>query len=351
MRMIALANQKGGCGKTTTAFHVGAGLAAQERRTLLIDADPQGHLSRLCGFAGQPPVDTLYAALQEPSRPLHHLIRPVRPHLELIPSHVLLSTLEQEWANRAGAVELLARALAQSWLNYDYVLIDCPPSLGFLTFNALRAATELLVPIDASYLSLAGVKQLAELVKLVDEQLHHRLIVKGVLTMIDQRTAFAKRFLVAAQREFPGLLYAAVIRHTVGLREASRLSRPVFEFAPMSNGAFDYSALVNTILEEERHIVEEQADLAAQPRTIRLAVKAPDAQTVYLVGDFTGWQLQPEHQFARVNDGRWVASVHLPPGEYRYKFVVDGQWLADPDNPRKAVNPFGTEDSLLVIPN
>ncbi len=176
MHVIALSNQKGGCGKTTSAINIAASLATLGQRTLLIDLDPQAHTSFGLGIRNEKLENSIYNILTEQSGKKcfpENVIVPVGTNFDLIPSHILLSTIEQEFTNKDESVSKLHEMLVHLSFPYQIVVIDCPPSLGFLTFNALRASQTVIVPIELSSFSLMGVSKLLSMIELIRVKLQH----------------------------------------------------------------------------------------------------------------------------------------------------------------------------------
>jgi chromosome partitioning protein len=245
--ILAIANQKGGVGKTTTAINLGAGLGALERRVLLVDCDPQGNATRGLGNRATPPH--LYHALVGDA-PLAETIHPSGfPNLDLIASARDLVGVEVEFVGREGWEGVLKEVLRGIADRYDTILLDCPPSLGHLTVSALAAADGILVPLQCEYFALEGISELLATVKRVQAGLNRRLGIAGiVLTMYDDRTNLSKEVADEIRRHFPDKVYETVVPRNIRLAEAPSHGLPIFQYDIKSRGAEAYLALAREFL-------------------------------------------------------------------------------------------------------
>jgi len=250
-RTLAIANQKGGVAKTTTAINLAAALAALERRVLLVDCDPQGNASRGLGLTAEPPN-------------LHHVltgqanaadaIRPTSfPHLDLLPADRELVGVEVEFAVLEGWEGRLRDALRTVTGGYDFVLLDTPPSLGHLTVQALVAADGVLVPMQCEYFALEGISELLATVRRVSAALHAQLAVAGiVLTMVDERMNLTRDVETEIRAHFPEITFETMIPRNVRLAEAPSHGLPILQYDIKSRGAQAYLALARELLERMR---------------------------------------------------------------------------------------------------
>ena len=377
MKTIAIANQKGGCGKTTTAINVSAALAATGRRILLIDLDPQGHASFGLRASNLPTDKSIYYVLtdnSEKKRSLDSCIATVSRNFDIVPSTIQLSTLEQEFKGKEDAVSELRRVLSSSPFPYEYIIIDCPPSLGFLTFNALRAADQVIVPIDMSAFTLMGVGKLLGMLELIKAKIGHDPRLNGLATLFDIRTTYSQSVLKEVKAFFGSQMFQTVIRLNVALKRAVSEGVSIIDFDKTSNGAKDYTALCyetlrldgvkdpkkpyasflsvqvpakrgNVLSRQEK--IEKSIELDV--KEVIFALESSAAKDIYVAGDFNDWQINDGSKLARGENGFWEKRMRLPHGRYRYKFVVDGEWTEDSKNQAREINAFGSFDSVMEI--
>ena len=249
-RIIAIANQKGGVGKTTTAVNLGSALAKEGRRVLVVDMDPQGNASSGLGVVDRGEMVTVYDVLVRGLPAFRATITTAsHPNLKLIPSNRDLVGAEVELVAVRQRETILRDALAAVAADNDFVLIDCPPSLGLLTLNTLAAADTVLIPIQCEYYALEGLSQLMRTIGLVRRSLNPGLRLEGVLlTMYDQRLSLSRQVATEAKRFFKSRVFHTVIPRNVSLAEAPSFGKPVANYQPASAGARRYAALAREIL-------------------------------------------------------------------------------------------------------
>jgi len=246
--VLAIVNQKGGVGKTTTAVNLGAGLAAAGQRTLIVDCDSQANATRSLGT--RDPDQTLYEALVHAERVglTDVIISTGVPNLDLVPSSPHLSGAEVELVSVPGREARLRQALAALGDRYDYVLLDCPPSLGLLSVNALVAADGVIVPVQCEYLSLEGLGLLMRTLDLVQTRLNPELKITGlVMTMFDVRTRLAAEVVAEVGQHFPDTVFKTIIPRNVRLGEAPSYGESILQYAPGSPGAIAYQSLADEL--------------------------------------------------------------------------------------------------------
>lgn len=364
MTVIAVSNQKGGCGKTTTAINLSASLASLGKKTLLIDLDPQAHATYGLGVRQDRSAGSMYNVLTEQSEKkkkfLEDILVPVEENLDLAPSHILLSTIEQEFTNKDESVSKLYEVLSRLSFPYDFVIVDCPPSLGFLTFNALRTSDFVIVPIELSSFSLMGVDKLLSMVELIRVKMQHTPKILALPTMVDMRTNLSRHMHDQIRESFGEHVLSTPIRQTVSVRESQMRGRSLLSYDKKCRGALDYLLLAQEILTRIPGAVSELIlpTPTAPPKKKEDAIsnflrdfslKLEDAKEVFIVGDFNGWIPTDQARLWESEKGVWQKRVFLSPGKHRYKFIIDGRWVVDPSNDHIEPNPYGGMDSVLEV--
>ena len=261
-RTIAIANQKGGVGKTTTAINLAASLALKTKRTLLVDLDPQGNSTTGLGLVRRELQGSLYHVLDGSQFLGEVLYQTELPQLLLIPATKDLVGIEIELVGADRREYRLKDALAGVGEHYDYVLLDCPPSLGLLTLNALTAADSLLIPIQSEYYALEGLTAILETMRLVQQSLNTALRLEGiVITMFDSRNRISHQVVEEIRAHFPDKLFRTIIRRNVRLSESPSYGKPICLYDATSTGAQDYRELAEELISHGEHSVDAEKGL------------------------------------------------------------------------------------------
>jgi len=492
MRTIAIINQKGGCGKTTTSINLAACLARLGQKTLLVDIDPQGH----CGVGLAVPEEqierTIFDALIEEKdgrvAKVSEVVWQIASDFDLAPSHIKLAGFEQIFAGRAGRDDRLTRALEQVRETYKWVIVDCPPSVGLLTFNALRACDEVIVPVETGFFSLHGLTKMMETLEVLKERCAKEIVIRVLPTLYDTRTKLAREVLSELRSKFREYLMESTVNFNTKLKEAASFGQPITEYDPGSRGYKDFVNLARELmghrptdveplprenLSRPAELVQRAKQLAqltnfhfgrnsvptpgapapangaasvpaiapaAEPSeqtrevfggrigqaqaaslggtltpggdvwnpaldqspwfgeaaddrlTDRIAEKpvavatahavataaAPgvrttaqkiddfygvkqlgedvlfsarfeEAKKVLIAGDFNNWSPMATPMQLNGKPGQWWTRLPLPPGRYRYRFIVDGKWMTDPHNTYVEANQFGELNNVVEV--
>lgn len=407
MKIISIANQKGGCGKTTTAINLAAALSQNGQKVLLLDLDPQAHASLGLDIESQDSIYNVISKLTPRKLKIENILQRVEDSFDLVPSNVLVGTLEQELSDEIGRELKLREVIDPLKDTYDYIIIDCPPSLGILTVNAIRVSDELIVPVETSRFSMQGVDHLMDIVHLVKDRLNHEVKCRILVTMFDSRLRHSFAMLSTFKERFSEILFDTIIHINVKLKESAVMGKTVSTYDKYCRGSKDYFSLAKELLLIEKQELEAEdkeeeaaaeipasvsadiedleAPMSALPETssgeeqeleeiisedtlapmseqmqeivrqeiggmaaVRFSIEAPEAKSVYVTGSFNDWSLDDTCRM-REQDGIWEAEIPLKPGLYKYQFIVDGVWKEDPRNNRKERNSFGDINSLIEV--
>jgi chromosome partitioning protein len=437
MRTIAIINQKGGCGKTTTSINLAACLARLGQKTLLLDMDPQGH----CGVGLAVPEDqierTVFDALLEPVdgkvSKISEIVWQIASDFDLAPSNIKLAAFEQLFAGRDGREDRLAEALQEVKNTYKWTILDCPPSVGLLTFNALRACDEVIVPVETGFFSLHGLTKMMETLEMMKDRCSNEILIRVLPTLYDTRTKLAREVLSELRAKFKDYLMESTVNFNTKLKEAASFGQPITEYDPGSRGYKDFVNLARELMGRRPLDVEpvssetlsRPAELAqrakqlaqltnyqfgrtsvapaqqpaAEPATAQAqhlesdsatatATVAPriaeaeariaparttaqkledfygvkqvddevvfvcrfdEARKVLIAGDFNNWSPMSTPMHTNGKPGLWTMKLPLQPGRYRYRLVVDGQWMTDPNNKYVETNQFGELNNIVEV--
>jgi len=358
MRTIAVMNQKGGCGKTTVAINLSGAFSQIGKKVLLIDIDPQAHASVGLGIDGEHLDTTTYELIMDPSVGVMDAAIEKYDTLALVPANTVLGGVEQELVDKEGREQKLVEKLARLDRDaFDVVIIDCPPSVGLLTFNALIAAQEVLIPIDASFFSMVGLIKLRETLAVIEEELNHQFQVHVLCNNLDTRTHFSNEMLAEIDKFHGAVLLDSFINHTVRLKEAAAVGVSIFDLDRRSKAARQFLAVADELDGKQPKSVDVELEGWMErlhgPKILSEGVlfmlDAPDAREVVVTGEFTNWSKDGIPLERDPSDAIWKTVVDVEPGEYEYRFVVDGVWIRDPNNKDFIRNEFGQENSLLVV--
>jgi chromosome partitioning protein len=265
-RIIGVANQKGGVGKTTTAINLAASFAVLEFKTLLVDADPQANSTTGVGFDLQNITQSLYDCMINNAEAKDVILKTEIPYLDLIPSHIDLVGAEIEMINYPNRENVLKQLIESVRNNYDFIIVDCSPSLGLITVNALTASDSVIVPVQCEFFALEGLGKLLNTIKIVQSRLNTDLVIEGILmTMYDGRLRLCNQVVAEVRRHFEDLVFSTIVHRNSRLAEAPSVGKPVILYDANSKGSMNYLNLAKEILQKNN-----MTKIPQEERTIEL---------------------------------------------------------------------------------
>ncbi len=408
MRTLAIINQKGGCGKTTVAINLAACLAKLGHKTLLVDMDPQGHCATGLAVPDDQIERTVLDALLETGDlgstgpvSIKDMVWQIASGFDLAPSDLKLAGFEQLFAGRSGREKRLESALAEVADGYEWCILDCPPGVGLLTFNALVACDEAIVPVETGYFSLHGLARMVETLEELKEQAGKTTNIRVLPTLYDTRTKLAREVLAELRGRFSDVLMRSCVNFNSKLKEAASFGQPITEYDPGSRGYKDFVDLARELMgqpevavvpgatdgplsrpaelvhrarqlaqfsaksfgREAKRVPAVEAEATPPASTpgftfgtrqngqyVDCIVSFPGARSVQVAGDFNDWNPSTGRLTKLDADGdAWHCRLPAKGGRHRYRYVVDGEWLNDPHGGEIERNEFGEYNNILIV--
>lgn len=355
MSVISIINQKGGCGKTTTAVNLAAALTIRNKKILLIDLDPQGHVAYGLHFDPNSFEKTMFNVLCEDIE-LKDIIVNYQENFDFVPAGIILATAEQILAGQINREHKLEEKIAKLQNIYNTIIIDCPPNLGILSINALLASDKVIVPVEPSTFGLNGAGLLEETIDMLQQKKNLTVETRYLISLYDIDSEYSKNFADQLRQKMPGKIFDTVINRTTAIREATAKGVPVCFHNVHSISYVDYLSLAHEVIlwQDKEMIAEIIAKKSEGPiktkEGICFLVKAEGATSVQIAGDFNNWN--PEMQNltqAKEQKGLWYTILPLGQGKHAYRYVIDGNWQEDPSNPEYEESLFGVKHSIVNI--
>ena len=339
MTTVSLINQKGGCGKTTTAVNLSYALSKKDSSVLLIDLDPQANATFSLGIKPKLTTADLFDNIIS-SKPFdfREMLITRANNFYVLPSSIGLSAIEHSLDKREDKLDILNNFLSKYKLSFDYCIIDCPPNLGILTLNALVSSDYIIAPMGVCELSLRGIENLNNILNMLSEHKNKKADTFYLITQSDGRYKFSKDFYKKVKNMFGSKLLSATIRTNIHLKEAAANGMSIFEYKKYSRGSQDYKQLANEI-----------HNISGKSSAAKFLIKGKEFSSVYLVGEFNDWKPNENYKLRKINNDTWEIKLNLSKGRYRYKFIADGKWINDPDNKFVEDDTFGGKNSVRII--
>lgn len=338
MKVISVVNQKGGCGKTITAVNLSAALSKGRHKVLLIDLDPQAHATFSLKKENSFTLTDMLEKVCKKETIAGEITTPISDNFHFIPSSIGLTSLEHKLSSHDNKLDILSIFLKDLKDKFDYCIIDCPPSLGILTLNALVASRYSIIPLSICDFSLKGTEILKNIFSMLKEFKGITPLPFYLLNQFDQRSNFARQFIDRAKNKLGNLLLNTVIRTNIHLREAAGAGKDIFAYNPNCRGAKDFI-----------NLGEEVKKVTDKTVWMQLLLKGEKFSHVYVVGDFNQWQREEKYKLKKVARDIWSINLPLEKGKYIYKFVAGDTWFADPHNKLAEDDAFGGKNSVLYV--
>jgi len=369
LRVIAVANQKGGCGKTTTCINFAACLAHLGKKVLLIDMDPQGHSTCGLGISCEELPYTLYDLLRAGNEyyPRADEVRvEINPCFSLLPATTSLALLEEELTYLFDREKRLRHQVLDALFTenaFDYTILDCPPNLGVLTENALFNADEVMVPVEPSFFALHGLAKISETIERVNARRKEPLVVHALLTIFNSKMCFSQEIYDEVKAHFRDQMFRSIIHESITLKEAAGAGKSIVDYAPDTQACRDHLNLATEYLDREWKRIFHDSELSGWreilqhrygPRRviggILFQCRGMGARSVEIAGDFNNWVPEPLVR-RQDHDDLWqkIIPVIACGQAFRYKYIIDGEWQIDAAHSHKVRNAYGSYDSYLEL--